>query len=247
MKKLIILLLLITASVYSQNPKVDALQFKPQNAPASPKKGWVHMDNNTDLFKYDGSRWDKINKNSDPLRMSGINGVTVKNVNNITFKNAEVKVGEYGTSNAEVSIPIVSESQEGILPAGFIQSGEFTPTLNGYGYTYTYKVAHATYYRIGKLVHFKILFSDIESTGTQSDGGGIYISSLPFSAKYNQGVNVFDFGGTDAKFYSIIGAFAGGKISFTYQDELDGELKSHMPEPYIKDGSIWVSGVYESY
>lgn len=130
-------------------------------------------------------------------------------------------------------------------------SGTFTPTLvdSSGGATYSFGVVNGTYYKVGKMVHFRVVFGNISTTGIPT--GSLRVGNLPFATDNTTivgvyGANVIFFTGATQNFYSIYPEVVGTNIKFLYKDTLDPDVDfaDELPAMVISSGQLAISGVY---
>lgn len=189
--------------------------------------------------------------------------------------NLDFKILKYLLTKAKVDLNYKKETREvqntsgnnAILPyptattAGLLQRNDrrsFNPTLIDAGGTGTYSFTNAGsfYERVGNLVYFHIILTNINQTGTPSDT--VYISNLPFTVSSTVSIpfNIAGFTRSNVNFHNIVARSRGGNtpgfnqsdIVFEYSDSLTDSIgqgtDKFMQGVSFSNGIINVSGWY---
>ena len=189
--------------------------------------------------------------------------------------NLDFKILKYLLSKAKVDLNYKKETREventsgnnAVLPyptattAGLLQRNDrrnFNPTLQDAGGTGTYSFTNAGsfYERVGNLVYFHIILTNINQTGTPSNT--LYIGGLPFSvtSTLSYPFSIGGFTRSNVNFQNLIARSRGGNapgfdkkdIVFEYSDSLSDSIgqgsNNFMKSVSFTNGIINVSGWY---
>ncbi|MFY7671607.1 hypothetical protein ACOSP6_11035 [Tenacibaculum sp. MEBiC06402] len=169
--------------------------------------------------------------------------------------NAQTKEVE-STSGSNAILPYPTATTAGLLQRSIRNS--FKPTLFDAGGTasYTFTNSGSFYERIGNLVYFHVILTNINQTGTPSNT--LCIGNFPYSvtSTISQPYLIAAFTGSNVNFYNIIARSRGGNtpgfdkkdIVFEYSNSLSGSIgqgtNQFMQAVSFTNGIINVSGWY---
>lgn len=160
------------------------------------------------------------------------------------------------TKGSDVVLPYASVSSAGLLQRN--QRMSFSPTLNDAGGTgnYSFTNSGSYYERMGNMVYFHVILTNITQTGTPSNT--LYIGGLPFSvtSTLSYPFSIGGFTRSNVNFYNLIARSRGGNapgfnpsdIVFEYSDSLSDSIgqgsNNFMKSVSFTNGIINVCGWY---
>ncbi|CAL2094826.1 hypothetical protein [Tenacibaculum sp. 190524A02b] len=213
------------------------------------KNGLIYIDANP----YQGSQFALGDKQTYTLKFHPYS----KSKESGTDLSYNIESRQVGSSSGNpTQLPLAGSTYAGLLPRMVRQP--FNPSLKdaGGGANYTFNNSGSFYERVGNLVFFHIVLTNI--TQTTAPTGALYISGLPFSVTSTTSVpfTIGAFTRCKVQFYNIIARSRGGNapgydkkdIIFEYSDALSdtigqGSGKTLKNAEFVS-GMINISGFY---